>query len=74
MPFLTAQSLIYQLPKNDQTNDNYLKKFQARMTMLDNYDANIVSLVLCFVEEMLGTTMDLVTEDEMKKAKEYVLK
>ena len=46
--------------------------------MIDDYDANIVSLVPCLVEEtvkgLFGTTMDMATEEEIKKAKQYVLK
>ena len=47
------------------------------MATLDNYDANIVGLVPCLVEEcekMFGPMMDLATEEELKKAKGYVLK
>ena len=64
--------------KNDQTNDEYLKEFQTCLATLDDYDANIVSLVPCLVEEtvkgLFGTTMDMATEEEIKKAKQYVLK
>ena len=46
--------------------------------MLDDYNANIVGLVPCLVEEtvkeMFETTMDLTTEEEIKKVEEYVLK
>ena len=46
--------------------------------MLDNHDANVVGLVPCLVEEtireMFQTTIDLATEEEIKKAKDYVLK
>ena len=48
------------------------------MVKLDDYDANIVGLVPCLVEdiikEMFEIKMDLATEDEIKKANEYVLK
>ena len=41
--------------------------------MLDDYDANIVGLVPCLVEEtakeMFQTMMDLATEEEIKKQK-----
>ena len=43
-----------------------------------DYDANIVSLVPCLVEEtvkeMFDTTMDMATDKEIEKAKEYVMK
>ena len=48
------------------------------MATLDDYDANIVGLVPCLVEEtvkeMFGTTMDLAIEEEIKKTKEFVMK
>ena len=48
------------------------------MATFDDYDANIVSLVPCLVEEtvkeMFQTLMDRTKEEEIKKAKEYVLK
>ena len=48
------------------------------MAMHDDYNANIVSLIPCFVEEtvkeMFQIMMDLATEEVIKKAKEYVLK
>ena len=64
--------------KNDQTNDEYLKEFQTCLATLDDYDANIVSLVPCLVEDAVkkvcGATVDLATEEEIKKANEYVFK
>ena len=46
--------------------------------MLDDYDANIVGLVPCLVEEtvkeMFQAMMDLAPEDEIKKVKDYILK
>ena len=48
------------------------------MATLDDYDTNIVSLVPCLVEEMVkkmfGTTVILANDEEIKKAKEYVMK
>ena len=76
--FNSLQGLFINFQNNDLTNDEYLKEFQVRMATLDDYDINIVGLVPCLVKEttkeMFGTMMDLATEDEMKKAKEYVLK
>ena len=79
MQFSTVSELYLLIfKKNDQTNDEYLKEFQARLATLDDYDANIVGLVPCLVEEtvkeMFDTTMDLATEKEIKEAKEYVMK
>ena len=48
------------------------------MTTLDDYDVNFVGIVPCLVEEILkemfGATIDLATEEEIKKAKEYFIK
>ena len=46
--------------------------------MLDGYNANIVDLVPCLVEEtskeMYDTTVDLATPEVLKNAKDYVFK
>ena len=48
------------------------------MAMLEDYNANVVDLVPCLVEDALkeicDAKMDLATEEEIKKAREYVLK
>ena len=45
--------------------------------MLEYYDANVVDLVLHLMKDSLNklsnTIMELVTEQEIKEAKEYVL-
>ena len=60
------------------TNDDYLKEFQGRMATIDEYNANNIDLVPCLLEELVKEqyNKDLVnaTDDEIKKAKEYVLK
>ena len=48
------------------------------MAALDDYNENVVDLVPCLVEdalkELINMTMDLATEKEIKKARDYVLK
>ena len=48
------------------------------MATLEDYDANVVDLVPCLVKDVLNelsnTTMELATENEIKEAKEYMLK
>ena len=48
--------------------DEYLKEFQARRATLNDYDANIVGLVPCLIEETVEETfetiIDLATEKE----------
>ena len=51
--FNSLQALFINFQKGDQTNDDYLKEFQAQMAMLDEYKANIVGLVPCLIEEIL---------------------
>ena len=50
----------------------------SRNSRCISYDANILGLVPCLVEEtvkeMFRLVMELATEDEIKKAEEYVLK
>ena len=76
--FNSIGALFINFQKNDQTIDKYLKEFQARMATLDDYDANIVGLVPCLIEEtvkkMFDTTMNMTMEKEIEKAKEYVMK
>ena len=73
--FNNLRALFINFQKNDQTNNEYPKEFQARMATMDNYDANIVNLVpFLFEETMFGTTVNQATEEEIKKAKEYVMK
>ena len=65
--FNSLQALFINFQKSDQTNDNYLKEFQACMTMLDDYDSNIMGLVPCLAEEtikeMFQTMIDQATEE-----------
>ena len=48
------------------------------MATLDDYNANVVDLVSCLVEDALkelnNMSMDMATKREIKEAKEYVLK
>ena len=59
-------------------NDDYLKEFKGRMATLKDYNASIVDLVPCLMEEWVKEqyTKELAdaTEDKIKKAKEYMLK
>ena len=80
VPSLTLSKLYSPISKkNDQINNEYLEEFQAWLAMLDDdYDAKVVSLVPCLavemIKDMFETMMDLATEKEIKKDKEYVLK
>ena len=58
--------------------NQYLKEFHGWMATLDDYNANVVDLVPCLVEnalkELNNMTMDLANKREIKKARDYVLK
>ena len=76
--FNCLMALFRNFQKADITNNYYLKEFQGRMTTLDDYNANIMDLVPCLLEERLkeqyNKELANATEDEVNKAKEHVLK
>ena len=76
--FNSLRALFINFQNSDMTNDEYLKEFQGRMATLDDYNANIVNLVLCLLEERVKEKYykELVNapDDEVKKAKEYMMK
>ena len=76
--FNRLRALLIKFQKSDQTNKEYLKEFQVCILIFDDYNANIVSLVPCLVEEsvkeMFQTLMERASDEEIKRAREYVLK
>ena len=70
--------LFVNFQKGDQTNDDYLIRFQAYLDTFDDYDANVVNLVPCLEEgrlkEMNDKTVEPATKEELRAAREYVLK
>ena len=76
--FNSLCALFINFQKSGQTNNDYLKEFQAQMAMLHDYNTNNIGLVTCLVEEtlkkMYNTTVDLVTPEEVKNVKDYVFK
>ena len=43
--------LFINFQKSDVSNDDYLKEFQARVATIDNYNANILDLIPCLLED-----------------------
>ena len=76
--FNSICTLFIDFQKNDQSNYDYLKEFEACMATLDDYNANVVDLVPCLLKDTLkeicDTTMDMATKEEIKKAKECMFK
>ena len=62
-------ALFINFQKNDKSNVDYLKEFQACMATLNDYNENVVDLVPCLMEDALkeiyGATMDTVIEEEI---------
>ena len=75
--FNSLRALFINFQIAEMTNNDYLKEFQGRMGTLVNYNANIVDLVLCLLEEQVKELYNKdfanATDDEIKKVKEYVL-
>ena len=76
--FNSLRALFINFQKADMMNDGYHKKLQGRMATLDDYNANIVDLIPCLLEEWVKEqyNKELVnaTDDKIKKAKEYMMK
>ena len=57
---------------------DYLNELWLCLATLDDYDANMVNLVPCLVEDrvegMHGKTVEQATKEELRMAREYVLK
>ena len=64
--FNSLWALFINFQKSDQTNDDYLKEFQAQMAMLDDYNANINDLVPCFEETLKRCMTPLLTWQHQK--------
>ena len=44
-------AFVINVQKSDASNDNHLKKFQVHVKTLDDYNANILDLIPCLLEE-----------------------
>ena len=76
--FNILRVLFVNFHKTDDADNDYLKEFQACLATLDDYNANVVDLVPCLVEDsvnnLYGKTIDQATKEELKVTRENVLK
>ena len=70
------RALFVNYQRSETTNDDYLKKFQADVSTLDNLNANILSNIPCLLEDevegMYSKAMKDASEEEMKNARKMI--
>ena len=74
--FNSLRALFVNYQRNDITNDDYLKEFQACISSLDDLNANILSDIPCLLEDeveiMYSRAMDAANEEELKNARKLL--
>ena len=74
----SLRALFINFQKSEVSNNYYLKKYQARVAIFDDYNMNILYLIPCLpvdnVKEKYNKDIMSASESELKAAKESVKK